>query len=131
MVPKTNHSILVSLSTIQPKMSISVQLEKELHYYRARKKDGKIIGYEYRNYAACKKCGFKDRCTKTKKGRSICRHVDQDFIDRIDLQTKRKVSVSTEISLSFLAYNLKRAINILGTEEILRKLRQRRKVILA
>ena len=136
---------------------------KELHYYRDRKKDGKIIGYEYRNDAACKKCEFKERCTKAKKGRSICRHADQDFLDRIDSQTKRnikkyklrqmivehpfgtikrgwgayffltkrKVSVSAEISLSFLAYNLKRAINILGTEEILRRLRQRRKVVLA
>lgn len=136
---------------------------KELHYYRARKKDGKIIGYEYRNYAACKDCKFKARCTSAKKGRSICRHADQDFLDRIDSQTKRnmkkyklrqmivehpfgtikrgwgayffltkrKVSVSAEISLSFLAYNFKRAINILGTEEILRRLRQRRKVVLA
>ena len=136
---------------------------KELHYYRARKKDGRIIGYEYRNDAACKKCEFKARCTSAKKGRSICRHADQDFLDRIDSQTKRnlkkyklrqmivehpfgtikrgwgayffltkrKVSVSAEISLSFLAYNFKRAINILGTEEILRRLRQRRKVILA
>jgi len=136
---------------------------KELHYYRDRKKDGKIIGYEYRNDAACKKCEFKERCTKAKKGRTICRHADQDFLDRIDSQTKRnikkyklrqmivehpfgtikrgwgayffltkrKVSVSAEISLSFLAYNLKRAINILGTEEILRRLRQRRKVVLA
>jgi transposase len=136
---------------------------KELPYYRARKKDGKIIGYEYRNYDFCKDCEFKSRCTSVKKGRSICRHADQDFLDRIDLQTKRnmekyklrqmivehpfgtikrgwgayffltkrKVSVSTEISLSFLAYNLKRAINILGTEEILRRLRQRKKVILA
>jgi len=136
---------------------------KELHYARERKKDGKIIGYEYRNYAACKKCEFKERCTKAKKGRTICRHADQDFLDRIDSQTrrnmkkyklrqmivehpfgtikrgwgayffltKRKVSVSAEISLSFLAYNLKRAINILGTEEILRRLRQRRKVVLA
>jgi transposase len=136
---------------------------KELHYYRARKKEGKIIGYEYRNYVACKKCEFKERCTKAKKGRTICRHADQDFLDRIDSQTKRnlkkyklrqmivehpfgtikrgwgayffltkrKVSVSAEISLSFLAYNFKRAINILGTEEILRRLRQRRKVVLA
>ena len=136
---------------------------KELHYYRDRKKDGKIIGYEYRNDAACKKCEFKARCTKAKKGRSICRHADQDFLDRIDSQTKRnlkkyklrqmivehpfgtikrgwgayffltkrKVSVSAEISLSFLAYNLKRDINILGTEEILRRLRQKRKVVLA
>jgi len=136
---------------------------KELYYARERKKDGKIIGYEYRNYAACKKCEFKERCTKAKKGRTICRHVDQDFLDRIDSQTKRnlkmyklrqmivehpfgtikrgweayffltkrKVSVSAEISLSFLAYNFKRAINILGTEEILRRLRQRREVVLA
>jgi transposase len=136
---------------------------KELHYYRIRKKDGKIIGYEYRNDAACKDCKFKARCTSAKKGRSICRHADQDFLDRIDSQTKRnmkkyklrqmivehpfgtikrgwgayffltkrKVSVSAEISLSFLAYNLKRAINILGTEEILRRLRQKRKVVLA
>ncbi|MCK5767377.1 MAG: IS1182 family transposase [Candidatus Atribacteria bacterium] len=134
---------------------------KELHCSRARKKDGKIIGYEYRNDAACKKCEFKARCTSAKKGRSICRHADQDFLDRIDSQTKRnmekyklrqmivehpfgtikrgwgayyfltkrKVSVSAEISLSFLAYNFKRAINILGTEEILRRLRQRREVI--
>jgi len=136
---------------------------KELYYARERKKEGKIIGYEYRNYATCKKCEFKERCTKAKKGRTICRHADQDFLDRIDSQTKRnmkkyklrqmivehpfgtikrgwgayffltkrKVSVSAEISLSFLAYNFKRAINILGTEEILRRLRQRRKVVLA
>ncbi|MBA7683937.1 IS1182 family transposase ISPa76 [subsurface metagenome] len=134
---------------------------KELHYARERKKEGKIIGYEYRNYAACKKCEFKERCTKAKKGRTICRHADQDFLDRIDSQTKRnikkyklrqmiaehpfgtikrgwgayffltrrKVSVSAEISLSFLTYNLKRAINILGTEEILRRLRQRGDVV--
>jgi hypothetical protein len=44
--------------------------------------------------------------------------------------TRRKVSFSAEISLSFLAYNLKRVINILGTEEILRRLRQRGNVVL-
>jgi len=136
---------------------------KELYYYRIRKKDGKIIGYEYRNDDACKDCKFKARCTKAQKGRSIFRHVKQDLLDHIDTQTKRnfkkyklrqmivehpfgtikrgwgayyfltrrKVSVSAEISLSFLAYNLKRVINILGTEEILRRLRQRRKVVLA
>lgn len=36
--------------------------------------------------------------------------------------TKRKATVTAEISLSFLAYNLKRVINILGNEEILRRL---------
>ena len=136
---------------------------KELHYTRDRKKDGKTIGYEYRNDQACKQCKLKARCTSAKKGRSICRHVDQDFLDLIDSQTKRnmekyklrqmivehpfgtikrgwgayffltkrRVSVSAEISLSFLAYNLKRVINILGTEEILSRLRQRKKVVLA
>jgi len=45
--------------------------------------------------------------------------------------TRRKFSVSAEIALSFLAYNLKRVINILGTEEILRRLRQNKKAALA
>jgi len=134
---------------------------RELHYYRIRKKDEKVIGYEYRHDDACKDCKFKARCTRAQKGRSIFRHVKQDLLDHIDAQTKknlkkyklrqmivehpfgtikrgwgayyfltkRKVSVSAEISLSFLAYNLKRVINILGTEEILRRLRQRRDVI--
>jgi hypothetical protein len=34
---------------------------KELYYYRDRKKDGQVIGHEYRNYEACKDCEFKDR----------------------------------------------------------------------
>jgi hypothetical protein len=136
---------------------------KELHYHRDRKKSGKVIGHEYRNYEACKDCEFKDRCTKSEKGRTICRHVDQDFLDTIDLQTelnmekyklrqmivehpfgtikrgwgayyfltRRKVSVTAEISLSFLVYNLKRAISILGNKEILKRLRERRKPALA
>jgi len=136
---------------------------KELYYFGDRKKAGKVIGYEYRNYDACAKCEFKERCTKSEKGRIICRHVDQDFLDTIDLQTelnmdkyklrqmivehpfgtlkrswgayyfltRRKASVSAEISLSFLAYNLKRVMNILGTDELLRRLRERRKPVLA
>jgi len=135
---------------------------KELIYARDRKEKGKIIGYEYRNYEACSNCEFKNRCTKSKKGRIVCRHVDQDFLDTIDLQTelnrdkhklrqmiaehpfgtikrgwgayyfltKRKISVSTEISLSLLAYNLKRVMSILGNEEILRRLREKRKPVL-
>jgi transposase len=136
---------------------------KELHYHRERKKAKKVIGYEHRNYEACKNCEFKDRCTKSEKGRTICRHVDQDFLDTIDLATelnmdkyrlrqtivehpfgtikrtwgayyfltKRKVSVSAEISISFLVYNLKRVMSILGNEEILKRLRERRKPVLA
>ena len=43
--------------------------------------------------------------------------------------TRRKASVSAEIALSFLAYNLRRVINILGTEEILRRLRENRQAV--
>jgi transposase len=136
---------------------------KELYYHRDRTKKSKgIIGYEYRNYDACKNCEYKNRCTKSKKGRVICRHVDQDFLDTINLQTelnmdkykqrqmivehpfgtikrswgayyfltKRKISVSTEIALSFLAYNLRRVMSILGNKEILRRLKERRKPVL-
>ena len=135
---------------------------KELYYYRDRKKGGKVIGQEYRNYDVCKGCEFKSRCTKSKKGRSICRHVDQDFLDTIDLQTelnmdkymlrqmivehpfgtikrnwgayyfltKRKISVTAEVSLSFLAYNMRRAMSILGSDEIIRRLRVRMKPVL-
>jgi hypothetical protein len=135
---------------------------QELSYGIDRKKKDKVIAYEYRNYKACKGCEFRDRCTKNKKGRVVCRHVDQDFLDTIDLQTelnmdkykqrqmivehpfgtikrswgayyfltRRKISVSAEIALSFLAYNLKRVISILGNEEILRRLREKRKPVL-
>lgn len=134
----------------------------ELHYVRDRMKQKKIICYEYKNYSACKDCEFKNRCTKSQKGRIICRHVDQDFLDTIDLQTelnlekyklrqmivehpfgtlkrnwgayyfltKRKISVTTEISLSFLMYNMKRVMSIFGNEELLRRLRERRKLAL-
>lgn len=44
--------------------------------------------------------------------------------------TKRKISVSTEIALSFLAYNLRRVMSILGNKEILRRLREKRKPVL-
>jgi transposase len=135
---------------------------KELHYRKDRKKNKKVIGHEYCNFEVCKGCEFKSRCTTSEKGRAICRHVDQDFLDTIDLATelnmdkyrlrqmivehpfgtikrswgayyfltKRKISVSAEISISFLVYNLKRVMNILGIEEILRRLRERRKPVL-
>lgn len=136
---------------------------QELTYVKDRKKKDKVIACEYRNYKACKGCEFRDHCTKNKKGRVVCRHVDQDFLDTIDLQTelnkdkykqrqmivehpfgtikrswgayyfltKRKASVSAEMALSFLAYNLKRVISILGNEEILRRLKEKRKPVLA
>ena len=132
---------------------------KELYYRRDRKRKGKVIGSEYINCEACKDCEYKERCTRSKTGRSITRHVDQDFLDTIDIQTeennekyrlrqaivehpfgtikrgwgayyfltKRKVSVTAEIALTFFAYNFKRAMNILGVKEMLRRLEERRK----
>lgn len=135
---------------------------KELYYRRDRKSKGKVIGSDYNNYEACKNCEYKERCTKSKTGRNIMRHVDQDFLDTIDIQTegnnekyrlrqeivehpfgtvkrgwgayyfltKRKVSVTAEMALTFLAYNFKRAMNILGVKEMLRRLEERRKPVL-
>lgn len=31
---------------------------KELYYYRNRKKEGKVIGYEYKNYPSYKDCEY-------------------------------------------------------------------------
>ena len=122
---------------------------QELQYKRTS--DGR---HRYNNFAACSKCGFKDKCTKSKKGREISRSVDQDFLDIVDRRTAenkekyrqrqtiiehvfgtvkrtmnagyfltRKIpSVRAEASLTFLAYNMKRVINILGVKEILRRL---------
>jgi len=136
---------------------------QELHYYRKRTKKGNIVvGHEYRNYEACQGCSARERCTKSEKGRTIFRHIDQDFLDTIDLQTelnlekyklrqmivehpfgtikrswgayyfltKGKISVAAEVSLSFLAYNFRRAINIIGNEEMLRKLRAKGEPVL-
>lgn len=136
---------------------------KELYFSRYRKrKDKSIIGIEYKNYEACKNCEHKNRCTRSTKGRSIFRHVDQDFLDTIDqatevnkepyklrqmivehpfgtikrswgayyFLTRTKTSVTAEVSLSYLSYNMKRAINILGVSEILKRLRERRNPVL-
>lgn len=136
---------------------------KQLKYHRTRKTGGKIIGYDYKDYEACKGCSYLERCTRNKKGRSIFRHVDQDFLDTIIANTKanndkyrlRQLivehpfgtikrswgayyvltrginSVGTEMALSFMAYNLSRAISTLGTKEILKRLRERRKLGMA
>lgn len=135
---------------------------KVLNRGKTRKTKGKIIGYNYRNYKACQECKVVNECTRSKKGRMITRHVDQDFLDTIDEQTNLNIetyklrqmivehpfgtikrswgayyfltrgisSVSAETALTFLAYNMKRAINVLGTEEILRRLKARKALAL-
>lgn len=137
-------------------------LGKELPFSRIRKQAGRIIGYEYKDYKVCADCQCKSRCTKSAKGRSILRHVDQDLLDMVDLNTqlnknkyklrqmivehpfgtikrgwgadyfltRRKISVTAEIALSYLSYNFRRVINILGVEEMLKMLKNRRKPVL-
>ena len=61
---------------------------EELSYSRTRRtKDKQVLGYDYNNHRACMNCSYKSRCTKSAKGRSIFRHVDQDFLDSINAQT--------------------------------------------
>lgn len=135
---------------------------QELSRSRNRQSKGKIIGYDYRNYGVCGQCSFKEQCTKSAKGRSIFRHIDQDLLDPNDVQlsdnkekyklrqmivehpfgtvkrtwgayyflTRRMPSVTTEMSLTYLAYNLKRAINILGAKEMIKRLRGNREAVL-
>ncbi|WIV12910.1 IS1182 family transposase [Proteiniborus sp. MB09-C3] len=108
----------------------------------------------YRNFEACGKCEFKDKCTKDTKGRRIRRSIDQDCLDIVDERTSENKefyrqrqmivehpfktvkrgfgityfltrgleSVKAEASLAFLAYDMKRVINILGIREIIRRL---------
>ena len=46
------------------------------------------------------------------------------------LLTRRLPSVTAEISLTYLAYNLKRVINILGVKEIIARLREKKEAVL-
>jgi transposase len=136
----------------------------ELSFTNERKTKAKgVIGYNYRNFEACKGCSFRARCTRSKKGRTIFRHVDQDFLDTIDQQTNGNIklyrirqtivehpfgtikrnwgayyfltrglkSVTGEMSLTFLAYNFKRVVNILGSKEFIRRLRASKGEVMA
>lgn len=129
---------------------------------KTRRKQGQVIGYDYRNSEACVGCTSRQRCTKSARGRSIFRHVDQDFLDTLEQQTelnkvkcklrqtivehpfgtvkrsfdayyfltRRLQSVTTEMSLSYLAYNMKRALSILGVEEIVKRLKENKEAVL-
>jgi transposase len=132
---------------------------QELKFAKVRKtKKKEVLGSNYQNYKGCEGCSVRSRCTKSKKGRTIFRHVDQDFLDTIDEQTRLNIktyrlrqiivehpfgtikrnlgayyfltkgikSVSAEMSLSFLSYNFKRVVNILGCQEMIRRLREKR-----
>ncbi len=127
---------------------------KELICKRRKPITEKTKYLNYNNYEACKKCENISKCTKSKKGRTVKRSINQDFLDKVDERTKNNKklyrkrqmivehpfgtikrnwgithfvtkgieSVKVESSLAFLAYNIRRAMNILGTNEMLKKL---------
>lgn len=123
--------------------------------YAGRIRKEKDVEYRvYKNFRACKKCEFKDQCTKSEKGRTVHRNLNQEFLDEVDRRTrenrvlygKRKEivehpfgtikrnwgfgsfltrglpAVNVENKLHFLVYNMKRIINIMGVEEIVKRL---------
>ena len=121
---------------------------------RVKHKKEDIQRIRYKNYKACSKCPNRDLCTKSKRGRTISRSSNQDFLDTVDARTalnmdkylkrqmivehpfgtvkrtmnasyfltRRLESVKAETDLIFLAYNMKRVINILGVPEIIRRI---------
>lgn len=114
------------------------------------RKTGNTEGQDYKNYRACKNCQYKDRCTKSPRGRIVFRSSHQELFDEVDKRTQENKelyqrrqmivehpfgtvkrqwgftyfltrglkSVKTEAILTFLAYNFRRVINILGVEGI-------------
>jgi transposase len=126
---------------------------QELYPGRIRKEND--VSYQvYKNNRACQQCHLKDKCTKSQKGRTIHRNLEQPLLDEIDRRTsnnkelylqRQKIvehpfgtvkkiwgfnyfltrglkSVQTENKLHFLAYNLRRVINILGVKEMVKRL---------
>jgi len=59
---------------------------QKLNRIKHKKKDPDPI--KYRNYTACEDCGYKERCTTSKKGRTISRSKYQDSLDVVDIRTQ-------------------------------------------
>jgi hypothetical protein len=123
--------------------------------YPGKIREVREVKYQvYKNNRACNQCELKDKCSKSSKGRTIYRNIEQKRLDEIERRTKvnkqlyqqrqmivehpfgtiKRIwgfnyfltrglkSVQTENKLHFLAYNMRRVINILGVEEIVRRL---------
>ena len=123
--------------------------------YPARIRTLEKVKYrDYKNYRVCKNCEFKDKCTKSDKGRTVSRNFEQELLDKVDERTKSNKdlykkrqmivehpfgtikrgwgmsyfltkglkSVKSETSLAFLAYNMKRVINIVGIRQMIKRL---------
>lgn len=61
----------------------------ELKKIKHKKED--LDSFKYRNYASCERCKFKERCTTAKKGRTISRSKNQDFLDKVDARTQENM----------------------------------------
>lgn len=61
----------------------------ELKKINHKKQD--LDSFTYKNYDACKNCEYKTRCTTSKKGRTISRGKDQDFLDTVDARTQENM----------------------------------------
>lgn len=62
---------------------------EKLHRVKHKKKEPDRINYK--NYKACSKCPYKEKCTKASKGRTITRSKDQDFLDTVDARTMQNM----------------------------------------
>ena len=60
---------------------------QELQCIRRKPIDEKTTHIKYKNFAACKDCSFKSKCTSSSKSRVVSRCVDQDFLDIVDERT--------------------------------------------
>ena len=68
----------------------------------------------YVNRAACQSCRLRDRCTR-QTNRHITRYENEAIMDRMAARLAARLEhVRGEFSLTALAYNLRRAINLVG-----------------
>jgi len=66
---------------------------QELRQGRRRSEKGQLTGWDYKNFKACQACEERSKCTKAQRGRTVHRHVDQDFLDHIDKATEENKDI--------------------------------------
>jgi hypothetical protein len=127
---------------------------QRLPYRHSSVEDGLRMGIYY-NDSACKGCGLKAQCTKSREARRVRRWEHEGLLDAMQTRLDRNSGkmkqrrstvehvfgtlkfwmgsahflmktlkhVGTEMSLHVLSYNLRRVINILGVEELMKAIR--------
>lgn len=63
---------------------------KELKRINHKKEDPDPINYK--NYKACKECEYKEKCTTSKRGRTISRSKYQESLDAVDIRTQENMN---------------------------------------